>query len=101
MVARFAGLAGFRSERGRPPVMQLIRSARRLASAAKHEVFPAPEVAAWRTACRAADLAPRHTAGMIDMMGYRLRYSDLLTFCPQWHDIFVARSLSFAPPTPS
>jgi FkbM family methyltransferase len=26
---------------------------------------------------------------------YSVRYSDLLTFCPQWHDIFVAGSLAF------
>jgi len=77
----------------------LIRSARRLASVAKHEVFPTPEVAAWRKACRAVDRTPRHTPGTIEMMGYRLRYSDLLTLCPQWHDIFIARSLAFAPTT--
>lgn len=29
------------------------------------------------------------------MMEYDLQYSDLLTFCPQWHDIFIERSLAF------
>jgi FkbM family methyltransferase len=27
--------------------------------------------------------------------GYRLEYADLLTLCPQWHDIFVRDSLKF------
>ena len=30
------------------------------------------------------------------MMDYDVRYSDLLTFCPQWEDIFVKRTLAFA-----
>jgi FkbM family methyltransferase len=29
------------------------------------------------------------------MMEYDLEYGDLLTFCPQWQDIFVERSLAF------
>ncbi len=29
------------------------------------------------------------------MMQYDIEYSDLLTFCPQWQDIFVDRSLAF------
>ena len=30
------------------------------------------------------------------MMEYDLQYSDLLSFCPQWQDIFVKRTLDFA-----
>ena len=32
---------------------------------------------------------------MIRMLDYELRYSDLLSFCPQWQDIFVKRALEF------
>ena len=35
------------------------------------------------------------------MMQYDVQYSDLLTFCPQWEDIFVERSLAFDTATPS
>jgi FkbM family methyltransferase len=35
------------------------------------------------------------------MMEYDVQYSDLLTFCPQWEDIFVERSLAFDAATPS
>lgn len=31
------------------------------------------------------------------MLDYDLRYSDLLSFCPQWQDIFVKRVLDFRP----
>lgn len=68
----------------------------RLASVAKRRVFPLPEVSAWNNACRLAAQVPRRTAGTIDLMGYHLRYPDLLTLCPQWDDIFVRRSLAFA-----
>jgi hypothetical protein len=34
-------------------------------------------------------------AGTIAIGGYTLRYTDLLTLCPQWKDIFVDRSLAF------
>ena len=29
------------------------------------------------------------------MLDYELRYSDLLSFCPQWHDIFIDGALEF------
>jgi FkbM family methyltransferase len=66
------------------------------------DCFPSPEVRAWRHACALAETTPRFTRGRVRMMGYDLEYSDLLTFCPQWEDIFVARSLAFdtAAPTP-
>jgi FkbM family methyltransferase len=32
---------------------------------------------------------------MIQMLDYRLQYSDLLSFCVQWQDIFVKRCLDF------
>ncbi len=35
------------------------------------------------------------------MMQYDLQYGDLLTFCPQWLDIFVDQSLAFRSLTPA
>jgi FkbM family methyltransferase len=58
-------------------------------------------MAAWRRASHAAETAPRFTPGVIRMMDYELQYSDLLSFCPQWHDIFVAGVLDFQPRTSS
>jgi FkbM family methyltransferase len=53
------------------------------------------EEAAWRRACCLAERTPRLTPGEIELGPYSLRYSDLLTLCPQWHDIFVLGSLAF------
>lgn len=78
----------------------LSRTLRRAASHAKSQVFPAPEVAAWRRACRAAGQVSRYTPGEIALHGYRLEYVDLLTLCPQWHDIFVSNVLRFEAGTP-
>ncbi|HVB38144.1 MAG TPA: FkbM family methyltransferase [Vicinamibacterales bacterium] len=61
----------------------------------RRRLRPGPEVAAWRYACRMAGRVDRHTPGQIDLMDYRLRYSDLLTLCPQWHDLFVKQTLGF------
>ncbi|HEX2644280.1 MAG TPA: FkbM family methyltransferase [Thermoanaerobaculia bacterium] len=77
------------------PVPPFYRSARRLAGRTKRRLFPAPEVAAWRHSSREAERTPRHTPGTIELMGYRLRYADLLTLCPQWHDLFVAGAYRF------
>src|SRR5581483_4390740 len=62
-------------------------------------MFPSPETAAWRRAWHQAETTPRFTPGRIRMMEYDLRYSDLLSFCPQWQDIFVRRVLEFTPRT--
>jgi FkbM family methyltransferase len=68
---------------------------RRAAGAAYRQLFPTPEMAAWRHADDLARTIPRHTAGSIRMLDYELQYADLLSFCPQWHDIFVQRALEF------
>src|SRR5215204_3393788 len=73
----------------------MLRGIRRTAGAAKRWLAPTPEVAAWRHACRIAASTPRFTPGNIQLGPYSLRYSDLLTLCPQWRDIFIARSLTF------
>lgn len=69
--------------------MRPLRDARRLAGRVKRALFPRPEVAAWRHACAQAETTERYTPGTIELMGYRLRYVDLLTLCPQWDEIFV------------
>ena len=81
---------------------EALRRMRRGAGAAKRWLTPSMEEAAWRRACRVAERTPRLTHGEIALGPYSLRYSDLLTFCPQWHDIFVLGSLAFETrdPTP-
>src|SRR5580765_5246070 len=68
---------------------------RRAAGAAYRQLFPAPEMAAWRHADQLAGTVPRHTPGAIRMLDYELQYTDLLSFCSQWHDIFVQGALEF------
>jgi FkbM family methyltransferase len=69
--------------------------------AIKRRVFERPEKAAWRRAWHRAEATPRFTPGSIRMMDYDVRYSDLLSFCPQWEDIFVRRTLAFKTASPS
>jgi FkbM family methyltransferase len=72
-----------------------LRRVRQTAGVAKRWLAPTAEVAAWRHACRRSETTPRFTPGEIQLGPYSLRYPDLLTLCPQWHDIFVEQSLSF------
>jgi FkbM family methyltransferase len=72
---------------------RLYRNGRRLAGGARRRLFPRAEVAAWNKATRAAEDAPRFTRGRIHLLDYDLEYVDLLTFCPQWHDLFVRETL--------
>jgi FkbM family methyltransferase len=76
-----------------------IRRATRKAGAIRRRLFESPEVAAWRRAWHRAETTPRFTPGRIRMLDYDLQYSDLLSFCPQWQDIFVKRALDFQPST--
>jgi len=77
---------------------RLLSRIRRAAGATRRRLAPSPEVAAWRRACRLAERTPRYTHGEIELGPYTLQYSDLLTLCPQWDDIFVRRSLAFTTP---
>lgn len=72
-----------------------LRRAGRKVRAIRRRLFENPETAAWRRAWHRAEVTPRFTPGSIRMMDYDLRYSDLLSFCPQWQDIFVKRVLAF------
>ncbi len=76
-------------------MMSWLRLARRGAGAMYRQLFPTPEVAAWRHAEDRARTVPRFTRGSIRMLDYELQYSDLLSFCPQWHDIFIDGSLEY------
>jgi FkbM family methyltransferase len=79
-----------------PPGFRLLR---RAAGAVYRQLFPTPEVAAWRHAEQCARATARFTPGSIRMLDYELRYSDLLSFCPQWHDIFIDGALEFRAPS--
>jgi FkbM family methyltransferase len=81
--------------------MSATKLIRRAAGAAYRQFFPTPEIAAWRHADQMAGTIPRHTAGSIRMLDYELQYTDLLSFCPQWHDIFVQGALEFQAPSAS
>jgi len=72
-----------------------LRFARRAAGAIYHHLRPSPEVAAWRHADAMAGSTPRHTPGHIQLLEYDVEYADLLTLCPQFHEIFVQRGLAF------
>lgn len=82
-------------------IQPTLRRMRRGAGAAKRWLAPTPEVAAWRHACRLSERTPRYTPGEIQLGPYSLRYPDLLTLCPQWHDIFVEKSLAFETADPA
>src|SRR3954462_7568786 len=72
-----------------------LRLARRGAGAVYRQLFPTPEIAAWHHAEDRARAVPRFTPGSIRMLEYELQYADLLSFCPQWHDIFVEGALEY------
>jgi FkbM family methyltransferase len=74
---------------------QWVRLMGRGARAAYRHLFPSPEVAAWRQARERARSVPRYTPGSIRMLDYQLQYADLLSFCPEWHDIFVDGALEY------
>ena len=74
---------------------------RRAASAVKRQLRPTPEFAAWQRAEAMAAAVPRRTPGRIRLLEYDIEYADLLSFCPQFHEIFVARGLEFRSDNPS
>jgi FkbM family methyltransferase len=77
------------------------RGAIRTLGAIRRRIFESPEKAAWRVACRQANVTPRFTPGRIRLMDLDVHYADLLTLCPQWDDIFVKRALEFATSSPA
>jgi FkbM family methyltransferase len=77
------------------------RRAIRTVGAIRRRVFERPEKAAWRRLEHQAEVTPRFTPGAIRVMDYDVRYTDLLTLCPQWEDIFVKRTLAFTSASPA
>jgi FkbM family methyltransferase len=77
------------------------RRAIRKLGAIRRRIFERPEKAAWRRAWHKAEVTARFTPGTIRMMDYDVRYSDLMTLCPQWEDIFVKRTLAFTSASPA
>ena len=73
----------------------VVRRLRRRAAMTRRWLLPSPERSAWRRAWHLAETTPRFTPGRIRMLDYDLQYADLLSFCPQWEDIFVKRTLEF------
>ena len=72
------------------------REMRRAAGIVYRDMFRRrPEAAAWHRAERLAATVKRFTPGTIRMLDYELEYSDLSSFCPQWHDIFVEGAVDF------
>src|SRR5204862_2321305 len=69
--------------------------ARRAAGALYRQINPAPEVAAWRRLDAMAASVPRRTPGTVRVLEYEIEYADLLSFCPQFEEIFVPRGLEF------
>ena len=72
-----------------------LKFARRAAGAIYRQINPSPEVAALRRLEAAAGSVPRRTPGRISLLDYDLEYADLLSFCPQFDEIFVKHGLEF------
>ena len=79
--------------------MSLLQVARTVGSAARRRLRPTPEEAAWRAIRLRAERQPRRTPGMLRLMDLEIEYVDALSLAPQWHDIFVRRTLDFRPAT--
>jgi FkbM family methyltransferase len=63
--------------------------------AARRRLWPTPEEKAWRAIRERAEREDRRTAGELRLLDLDIAYVDALSLAPQWHDIFVRRSLAF------
>ena len=72
-----------------------LKRARRAAGEIYRQLHPSPEAAALRRLEDAAESAERRTPGRIAVLDYDLEYADLLSFCPQFDEIFVKHALDF------
>jgi FkbM family methyltransferase len=64
-----------------------------VARAARRRLWPTPEEHAWRAIRERAEREPRRTPGVLRLLDLDIEYADALSLAPQWHDIFVRRSL--------
>src|SRR4051812_35002879 len=72
-----------------------LKFARGAAGMLYRRLAPSPEVAAWRRLDAMAASVPRRTPGRVRVLDYDIEYADLLSFCPQFDEIFVRRNLEF------
>jgi FkbM family methyltransferase len=63
--------------------------------AARRRLWPTPEEQAWRAIRDRAEREGRRTPGELRLMDLDIAYVDALSLAPQWHDIFVRRTLAF------
>ncbi len=68
---------------------------RALAGSVKRLLFPKPAEAAWRRILTRAGHEARYTPGRLPLLGFDLEYVDAVSLAPQWHDLFVRRTLDF------
>jgi FkbM family methyltransferase len=68
---------------------------RTVARAARRRLWPTPEEKAWRTIRERADRDGRRTPGELRLMDLDIAYVDALSLAPQWHDMFVRKTLAF------
>lgn len=78
-----------------------IRFARRAAGAIYRHLKPSPEVAAHRRLETLSAKTPRHTRGRLRVLDLDLEYPDLMSFCPQFDEIFVHKGLVFQTSSPA
>ena len=78
-----------------------LRRARRAAGAIYRRLNPTPELAAWRRLDAMAGSVPRYTPGHVRVLDYDIEYADLLSFCPQFEEIFVHRGLDVRAASPA
>jgi FkbM family methyltransferase len=72
-----------------------LKFARRAAGALYRRVHPSPEAAALRRIESMVGSVPRRTPGRIRVLEYDIEYCDLISFWPQFDDIFVRHTLDF------
>ena len=75
--------------------MSLTAVAGTVVRAARRRLWPTPEEKAWRAIRDRADREGRRTPGELRLMDLDIAYVDALSLAPQWHDIFVRRTLAF------
>lgn len=75
------------------------REVRRLVGRAHQIVRPRPEVAVHRRIEQLAWSQGRRVPGTIRALDLTLDYTDLVSLCPQWNDLFVRGTYDFRPGT--
>ena len=69
---------------------------RGVAGRVKRRIAPSADLATYRRLVKHAARVPRRTPGTLRLPTYELAYTDALTLCPQWNDIFLRKTMDFA-----